>query len=102
MNKLGQHVSSFRTLEGKGLLSYIQTLSINLKFARKNGELHRIRKYASTPFSQKSWTGKEKKRKTTQAVKALPTSTKEKRIPRAKAPCIPSTKRKKNSMGIRR
>eukprot|EP00983_Pelagomonas_calceolata_P043504 1138926-Pelagomonas_calceolata.AAC.11 len=38
-----------------------------------------------------------------EAMKTLPTSIKEKRIPRAKAPCIPSTKRKrKRSMGIRR
>eukprot|EP00983_Pelagomonas_calceolata_P043991 1139112-Pelagomonas_calceolata.AAC.1 len=44
------------------------------------------------------------KRKTTQAVKTLPTSIKEKRIPGTKAPCIPSTKRNKGnkSMGIRR
>eukprot|EP00983_Pelagomonas_calceolata_P126966 1161353-Pelagomonas_calceolata.AAC.3 len=39
-----------------------------------------------------------------QAVKILPTSIKEKRIPRAEAPCIPFTKRnkRKKSMGIRR
>eukprot|EP00983_Pelagomonas_calceolata_P064343 1148081-Pelagomonas_calceolata.AAC.2 len=37
----------------------------------------------------------KKKRKTTQAVKALPASIKEKRIPRAEAPCIPFTKRNK-------
>eukprot|EP00983_Pelagomonas_calceolata_P129039 1161572-Pelagomonas_calceolata.AAC.4 len=47
---------------------------------------------------------KEKKEKTTQAVKILPTSIKEKRLPRAEAPCIPFTKRNKRnkSMGIRR
>eukprot|EP00983_Pelagomonas_calceolata_P031248 981017-Pelagomonas_calceolata.AAC.1 len=47
---------------------------------------------------------KRKKRKTTQAVKTLPTSIKEKKIPRAEAPCIPFTKRKKTnkSVGIRR
>eukprot|EP00983_Pelagomonas_calceolata_P023442 738465-Pelagomonas_calceolata.AAC.1 len=33
-----------------------------------------------------------KKRKTTQAVKTLPTLIKEKRMPRAEAPCIPFTK----------
>eukprot|EP00983_Pelagomonas_calceolata_P004616 149936-Pelagomonas_calceolata.AAC.14 len=32
-------------------------------------------------------------------MKACPTSIKEKRITRAKAPCIPSTKRKKNQWG---
>ena len=37
---------------------------------------------------------KRKKRKTTQAVNTLPTSIKEKGIPRAKAPCIRFTKRK--------
>eukprot|EP00983_Pelagomonas_calceolata_P055408 1144135-Pelagomonas_calceolata.AAC.1 len=39
-----------------------------------------------------------------QAVKTLPTSIKEKMIPRAEAPCIPFTKRNKRrkSMGIRR
>eukprot|EP00983_Pelagomonas_calceolata_P005826 192071-Pelagomonas_calceolata.AAC.1 len=37
----------------------------------------------------------EKKRKTTQAVKILPTSIKEKEVPRAEAPCIPFTKRNK-------
>eukprot|EP00983_Pelagomonas_calceolata_P019082 599765-Pelagomonas_calceolata.AAC.1 len=39
-----------------------------------------------------------------QEVKALPTSIKVKRIPRAEAPCIPFTKRnkRKKSMGIRR
>eukprot|EP00983_Pelagomonas_calceolata_P104918 1159077-Pelagomonas_calceolata.AAC.4 len=36
------------------------------------------------------------KTRTTQAMATLPTSIKEKRIPRAKAPCIPSTKRIKN------
>eukprot|EP00983_Pelagomonas_calceolata_P003354 109463-Pelagomonas_calceolata.AAC.1 len=43
-------------------------------------------------------------RETTQAVKALPTSIKEKRIPRAEAPYNPFTKRnkRKKSMGIRR
>jgi len=45
---------------------------------------------------------KGKKRKTTQAVKTLPASIKEKRIPRAEAPCIPFTKRNKRqkSMGM--
>eukprot|EP00983_Pelagomonas_calceolata_P134569 1162073-Pelagomonas_calceolata.AAC.5 len=37
----------------------------------------------------------EKKRKTTQAVKTLPASIKEKRIPMAEASCIPSTKEKR-------
>eukprot|EP00983_Pelagomonas_calceolata_P058296 1145428-Pelagomonas_calceolata.AAC.2 len=37
---------------------------------------------------------KEKKLETTQAVKTFPTSIKEKRIPRAEAPCIRFTKRK--------
>eukprot|EP00983_Pelagomonas_calceolata_P042231 1138406-Pelagomonas_calceolata.AAC.3 len=37
-----------------------------------------------------------------QAVKTLPTSIKKKRMPRAEAPCIPSTKRKKIPIGIRR
>eukprot|EP00983_Pelagomonas_calceolata_P119792 1160640-Pelagomonas_calceolata.AAC.2 len=39
-----------------------------------------------------------------QAVKTLPTSIKEKRIPRAEAPCIPFTKRNKKErlVGIRR
>eukprot|EP00983_Pelagomonas_calceolata_P070157 1150673-Pelagomonas_calceolata.AAC.1 len=41
---------------------------------------------------------KEKKRKTTQAVKTLPASIKEKRKPRAEAPCIPFTKRNKNEV----
>eukprot|EP00983_Pelagomonas_calceolata_P111655 1159806-Pelagomonas_calceolata.AAC.11 len=47
---------------------------------------------------------KRKRRKTTEAVKTLPTSIKEKRIPRAEALCIPFTKRnkRKKSMGIRR
>eukprot|EP00983_Pelagomonas_calceolata_P031157 977816-Pelagomonas_calceolata.AAC.1 len=36
-----------------------------------------------------------KKRKTTQAVKTLPISIKEKKISRAEAPCIPFTKRNK-------
>eukprot|EP00983_Pelagomonas_calceolata_P049509 1141540-Pelagomonas_calceolata.AAC.1 len=47
---------------------------------------------------------KKRKEKTTQAVKTLPTSIKEKGIPRAEAPCIPFTKRNKrnNSMGITR
>eukprot|EP00983_Pelagomonas_calceolata_P040152 1137480-Pelagomonas_calceolata.AAC.6 len=56
--------------------------------------------------TERSTAGKKKKRKrkTTQAVKTLPTSIKEKRIPRAEAPCIPLTKRnkRKKSMGIRR
>eukprot|EP00983_Pelagomonas_calceolata_P058860 1145664-Pelagomonas_calceolata.AAC.1 len=45
-----------------------------------------------------------KKRKTTQAVKTLPTSIKEKRLPRAEALCIPFTKKSKRnkSMGVRR
>eukprot|EP00983_Pelagomonas_calceolata_P020359 642039-Pelagomonas_calceolata.AAC.6 len=42
-----------------------------------------------------------KKRKTTQAVKTLPTSFKEKKIPRAKAPCIPFTKRNKQAVKFR-
>eukprot|EP00983_Pelagomonas_calceolata_P127367 1161396-Pelagomonas_calceolata.AAC.2 len=43
-------------------------------------------------------------KKARQAVETLPTSVKEKRMPRAKALCIPFTKRskKKKSMGIRR
>eukprot|EP00983_Pelagomonas_calceolata_P102717 1158838-Pelagomonas_calceolata.AAC.11 len=47
---------------------------------------------------------RKRKEKTTQAVQTLPTSIKEKRIPRAGAPCIPFTKRNKRrkSMGIRR
>eukprot|EP00983_Pelagomonas_calceolata_P125784 1161236-Pelagomonas_calceolata.AAC.2 len=42
--------------------------------------------------------------KSTWAVKTLPTSIQEKRIPRAEASCIPFTKRnkRKKSMGIRR
>eukprot|EP00983_Pelagomonas_calceolata_P043921 1139084-Pelagomonas_calceolata.AAC.2 len=46
----------------------------------------------------------EKKRKTTQGIKTLPTSIKEKRIPRAEAPCNLFTKRnkRKKSMGVRR
>eukprot|EP00983_Pelagomonas_calceolata_P128299 1161497-Pelagomonas_calceolata.AAC.12 len=49
-------------------------------------------------------TTEKKEKKTTQAVKILPTSIKEKRIPRAEAPCILFTKRNKRSksMGIRR
>eukprot|EP00983_Pelagomonas_calceolata_P079046 1154513-Pelagomonas_calceolata.AAC.1 len=55
-------------------------------------------------FRQSQLSSSERKRKTTQAVKTLPTSIKEKRIPRAEAPCIPFTKRNKTkkSMGIRR
>eukprot|EP00983_Pelagomonas_calceolata_P055088 1143980-Pelagomonas_calceolata.AAC.1 len=46
------------------------------------------------------WIWRTKKRKEIpQAVKALTTSIKEKRIPRVKAPCISSTKRTKKSMG---
>eukprot|EP00983_Pelagomonas_calceolata_P074108 1152412-Pelagomonas_calceolata.AAC.1 len=47
---------------------------------------------------------KQKKRKTTQAVKTIPTSIKEKRIPKAEAPCIPFTKsnKRKKSVRIRR
>eukprot|EP00983_Pelagomonas_calceolata_P096347 1158119-Pelagomonas_calceolata.AAC.1 len=47
---------------------------------------------------------KQKKRNTAQAVKTLPTSIKEKRIPRAEALCVPFTKRKKRkkSLEIRR
>eukprot|EP00983_Pelagomonas_calceolata_P005100 165724-Pelagomonas_calceolata.AAC.1 len=41
---------------------------------------------------------KEKKRKTTQAVKTLPASIKEKRIPRAEALCNPFTKRNKKEV----
>eukprot|EP00983_Pelagomonas_calceolata_P119883 1160649-Pelagomonas_calceolata.AAC.1 len=40
----------------------------------------------------------EKKRKATKAVKTLPASIKEKRIPRAEAPCIPFTKRNKKEV----
>eukprot|EP00983_Pelagomonas_calceolata_P069570 1150410-Pelagomonas_calceolata.AAC.4 len=42
-----------------------------------------------------------KKRKTTQAVKALPTLIKENRTPRAEAPCIPFTKSNKRKMSVR-
>eukprot|EP00983_Pelagomonas_calceolata_P003347 109079-Pelagomonas_calceolata.AAC.1 len=41
---------------------------------------------------------KEKKRKTTQAVKVLPASIKEKGIPRAEALCVPFTKRNKKEV----
>eukprot|EP00983_Pelagomonas_calceolata_P065980 1148812-Pelagomonas_calceolata.AAC.9 len=44
----------------------------------------------------------KQRKKATQAVKTLPTSNKGERVPRAKAPCIPSTKNKKKPMGIRR
>jgi len=37
----------------------------------------------------------KQRKKATQAAKTLPTTIKEKRIPRAKAPCIPSTKNRK-------
>eukprot|EP00983_Pelagomonas_calceolata_P062182 1147159-Pelagomonas_calceolata.AAC.2 len=40
----------------------------------------------------------KRKEKTTQAVKTLPASFKEKRIPRAEAPCIPFTKRNKKEV----
>eukprot|EP00983_Pelagomonas_calceolata_P111218 1159761-Pelagomonas_calceolata.AAC.16 len=44
-----------------------------------------------------------KKRKTVWAVRTVPTSIEEKRIPRAEALCFPSTKRtRKKSIGIRR
>eukprot|EP00983_Pelagomonas_calceolata_P073671 1152218-Pelagomonas_calceolata.AAC.2 len=47
---------------------------------------------------------KKRKGKTTQAMKTLPTSIKEKRVPRAEAPCNPlhQEKKRKRSMGIRR
>eukprot|EP00983_Pelagomonas_calceolata_P065312 1148537-Pelagomonas_calceolata.AAC.1 len=40
----------------------------------------------------------KKKRKPTQAVKTLPASIQEKKIPRAEAPCIPFTKRNKKEV----
>eukprot|EP00983_Pelagomonas_calceolata_P130850 1161721-Pelagomonas_calceolata.AAC.1 len=42
----------------------------------------------------------EKKRRTMQAAKTLPTSIKDKRIPWAEPPCIPFTKRDKERVNV--
>eukprot|EP00983_Pelagomonas_calceolata_P076012 1153242-Pelagomonas_calceolata.AAC.1 len=89
-------VNGTRSMEKRWRTSLTAPRVLKIQFCARSGNSSKV---ASGKRKKEKKNSARKKIKTTQAVKTLPTSIKEKKIPRAKAPHIPSTKRVKKSQG---